>query len=57
MTNVSERPPGWVTWQQRPFPDANLLLLRGSQPALVDSGFVGQAAETAVWVRAKGRAR
>jgi hypothetical protein len=31
--------PPWMTWQQRPFPDANLLLLHGRQPALVDSGF------------------
>jgi glyoxylase-like metal-dependent hydrolase (beta-lactamase superfamily II) len=44
--------PRWVTWQQRPFPDANLLLLPGSQPALIDSGFVGHAADTAAWVRA-----
>ena len=43
--------PTWVTWQGRPFPDANLLLLRGRQPALVDSGFVGQAAHTAAWPR------
>ena len=35
--------PAWVTWQRRPFPDANLLLLHGRQPALVDSGFVGHA--------------
>lgn len=45
--------PDWLTWQQRPFPDANLLLIRGRQPALVDSGFVGHAAETASWVRAQ----
>ncbi|MFF0040261.1 MBL fold metallo-hydrolase [Streptomyces mirabilis] len=44
--------PSWVTWQQRPFPDANLLLLRGRQPALVDSGFVGHAEDTAAWARA-----
>lgn len=43
--------PSWVTWQQRPFPDANLLLLSGTRPALVDSGFVGHAQETAAWVR------
>jgi len=24
-----DRLPSWVTWQQRPFPDANLLLLLG----------------------------
>ncbi|WP_210583294.1 MBL fold metallo-hydrolase [Streptomyces sp. GESEQ-35] len=50
---MSEEPlPSWVTWQQRPFPDANLLLLRGRQPALVDSGFVGHAEQTAAWGRA-----
>lgn len=44
--------PAWVIWQHRPFPDANLLLLRGRQPALVDSGFVGHAEDTAAWTRA-----
>jgi len=48
---AAERLPAWVTWQRRPFPDCNLLLLRGSRPALIDSGFVGHAAETAAWVR------
>ena len=38
MVFDAERLPAWVTWQRRPFPDANLLLLRGRQPALVDSG-------------------
>lgn len=52
MSRAAERLPAWVTWQRRPFPDCNLLLLRGGQPALVDSGFVGHAAETAAWVRA-----
>lgn len=37
----------WATWWQRPFPDANLLRLHGLHPALVDSGFVGHAEETA----------
>ena len=44
--------PTWVTWQPRPFPDANLLLLHGREPGLVDSGFVGHAEQTAspcVW--------
>ncbi|MEU2740748.1 MBL fold metallo-hydrolase [Streptomyces sp. NPDC007095] len=41
-----------MTWQQRPFPDADLLLLHGRQPALVDSGFVGHAEDTAAWARA-----
>ena len=45
--------PAWATWQRRPFPDANLLLLHGRQAALVDSGFVGHAHETAEWVRAQ----
>lgn len=44
--------PSWVTWRQTPFPDANTLLLSGRQPALVDSGFVGHAEETADWARA-----
>lgn len=43
--------PAGATWWQRPFPDANVLLLHGRQPALVDSGFVGHAEETAAWVR------
>ncbi|MEU2236792.1 MBL fold metallo-hydrolase [Streptomyces vietnamensis] len=45
--------PSWVTWWQRPFPDANTLLLHGRQPALVDSGFVGHAEQTADWARAR----
>ncbi|MFI9761322.1 MBL fold metallo-hydrolase [Streptomyces sp. NPDC051963] len=50
---MSEEPlPSWVSWLQRPFPDANLLLLHGRQPALVDSGFVGHAEQTADWARA-----
>ncbi|MFH8597213.1 MBL fold metallo-hydrolase [Streptomyces rimosus] len=44
--------PSWLTWWQRPFPDANTLLLHGRQPALVDTGFVGHAEETAAWARA-----
>jgi hypothetical protein len=52
MVLDAKRLPAWVTWQRRPFPDANLLLLGGRQPALVDSGFVGHAQETATWTRA-----
>ncbi|WP_425308401.1 MBL fold metallo-hydrolase [Ammonicoccus fulvus] len=33
-------------WVQRPFPNANLLLLRGSETALVDSGFGAHAEAT-----------
>ncbi|MFJ4340043.1 MBL fold metallo-hydrolase [Streptomyces sp. NPDC088915] len=43
--------PSWATWWQRPFPDANTLLLHGRRAALVDSGFTGHAEETAAWVR------
>lgn len=53
MAHDDERLPTWVTWQPRSFPDANLLLLHGRQPALVDSGFVGHAEETAAWARAQ----
>lgn len=52
MTSPHEQLPAWVVWQQRPFPDANLLLLDGARPTLVDSGFVGHAEATAGWVRA-----
>lgn len=51
MTTPTERLPAWISWQQRPFPDANLLLVRGRTPTLVDSGFVGHAEETADWAR------
>ncbi|MGW6731388.1 hypothetical protein [Streptomyces sp. NPDC055013] len=55
MDRGTERLPAWVTWQRRPFPDANPLLLHGRRAALVDSGFVGHAEETAAWVHT-GRA-
>ncbi|MFE9491201.1 MULTISPECIES: MBL fold metallo-hydrolase [unclassified Streptomyces] len=41
--------PSWLTWWQRPFPDANTLLLPGRHRALVDSGFAGHTDETAAW--------
>ncbi|HLM88908.1 MAG TPA: hypothetical protein VK284_07755 [Streptosporangiaceae bacterium] len=47
MADEPDRLPPWVTWQQRPFPDANLLLLPGRNPALADSGFAGHAGQTA----------
>lgn len=47
-----ERLPSWLSWQPRPFPDSNLLLVHGREPALVDSGFVGHAEQTADWIRA-----
>jgi hydroxyacylglutathione hydrolase len=49
--------PAWVNWQARPFPDANLLLLPGSVPALVDTGFVGHAEQTRDWARAHAGGR
>lgn len=45
--------PDWVRWQPRPFPDANLLLLSGREPVLIDSGFVGHAEQTHQWARAQ----
>ena len=53
MNNPTELLPTWAIWQRRPFPDANLLLLPGHAPALVDSGFVGHAEETRSWVQAR----
>ncbi|QRI75906.1 MULTISPECIES: MBL fold metallo-hydrolase [Rhodococcus] len=49
---ADEQLPAWVIWRQRPFPDTNLLLLDGREAALVDSGFVGHAQQTAEWVHA-----
>ncbi len=43
--------PSWVCWQARPFPDANLLLLPGPRPAVVDTGFVGHAEQTRDWAQ------
>lgn len=55
MSADEQRLPAWVTWQPRPFPDANLLLLAGQEAVLVDSGFVGHAEQTAAWARAHVR--
>lgn len=44
--------PPRVIWQRRAFPDTNLLLIAGREPALVDSGFVGHAEQTAAWAGA-----
>ena len=41
MADEPDRLPPWVTWQQRPFPDANFAPRPGRNPALVDSGFAG----------------
>jgi glyoxylase-like metal-dependent hydrolase (beta-lactamase superfamily II) len=53
MTFTAEDLPPWITWRQRPFPDANLLLVHGREPATIDSGFVGHADDTAAWTRAQ----
>jgi len=42
-----DRLPPWLLWSERPFPDTNLLLLPGRHPAMIDSGFVGHADQTA----------
>ncbi|MDN5860828.1 MAG: MBL fold metallo-hydrolase [Pseudonocardia sp.] len=44
-------------WQARPFPDANLLLLPGPTPAVVDTGFVGHAEQTRDWAHARSGGR
>lgn len=44
--------PRWVIWQRRPYPDTNLLLFAGREPAVVDSGFVGHADRTVAWAGA-----
>lgn len=54
---IDDRLPRWVDWQRRPFPDANLLLLPGPHPALVDSGFVGHAEQTREWAEARAGGR
>ncbi|XVV39206.1 MBL fold metallo-hydrolase [Streptomyces sp. CA-100214] len=43
--------PSEMTWWQRPFPDANTLLLNGRHPAVIDSGFTGHAEQTAAFIR------
>jgi glyoxylase-like metal-dependent hydrolase (beta-lactamase superfamily II) len=53
MRPPSDLLPPWVHWRQRPFPDSNLLFLPGTSAALVDSGFVGHARDTAEWVAAQ----
>lgn len=50
--SVDERLPTWVSWRRRPFPDANLIVLPGREPAVIDSGFVGHAEETAAYLQA-----
>ncbi|WP_217902953.1 MULTISPECIES: MBL fold metallo-hydrolase [unclassified Rhodococcus (in: high G+C Gram-positive bacteria)] len=51
MANDQGLLPDWLIWHQRPFPDSNLLLIDGATPALVDSGFVAHAEDTAALVQ------
>ena len=46
MNDTAVALPDGFVWRQRPFPDANFLLLTGDAPALVDSGFVAGARST-----------
>lgn len=32
MSSTEQSLPSWVTWQARPFPDSNLILLHGRDP-------------------------
>lgn len=52
-----DRLPRWVRYRPRPFPDANLLLLPGPHPTLVDTGFVGHAEQTREWAEAHAGGR
>ncbi len=54
---MDDRLPTWVQFETRPFPDSNLLLLPGPEPAMVDSGFVGNADRTREWAQAHGGGR
>ncbi|MDQ4116362.1 MAG: MBL fold metallo-hydrolase [Actinomycetota bacterium] len=54
---MDDRLPAWVQYEPRPFPDSNLFLLPGPEPAMVDSGFVGHADRTREWAEAHGGGR
>jgi len=47
-------PPGWLRFFRRTFPSANMVLVRGEQPVLVDTGFGSDLAETEQLLRAAG---
>jgi len=46
--------PSWLHFFQRPFPSANMLLIRGERPLLVDTGFGSDTDETEQLIRAAG---
>ena len=41
--------PSWLVWRENSVPDCNVVLVKGEVPALVDSGFVGNSAQTTRW--------
>src|SRR5690242_12907257 len=47
-------PPSWLTFFERPFPSANMALVRGERPVLVDTGYGGDLAGTERLLRAAG---
>jgi hydroxyacylglutathione hydrolase len=47
-------PPGWLHFFQRTFPSANMVLIEGSRPVLVDTGFGSDVAETERLLRDAG---
>ncbi len=46
--------PSWLTFFQRTFPSANMALIRGNQPVLVDTGFGADLAATESLLRDAG---
>ncbi|GEM_PF-5625927 len=42
--------PDGAVWVERDFPDANMLILPGESPAVMDTGFVASADATAALV-------
>lgn len=47
-------PPDWLLFFRRPFPSANMVVIRGARPILVDTGFGSDARETEHLLRAAG---
>ncbi len=39
-------PPNWLHFFQRPFPSANMVLIKGKRPILFDTGFGSDLART-----------
>jgi hydroxyacylglutathione hydrolase len=47
-------PPSWLVFLEREFPSANSVLVRGSRPLLIDSGYGSDLAATETLLRAAG---